>query len=676
MVLRKEITLQIKDLLKENPQGLSITDIVKVVNINRNTAGRFLENLLISGQVEMRRLGMAKIYILSQRVPLSAVLSLSSELVVQLDNSLRIIFTNEPFHKLIGTDGKSLVGKNIEYSPVALVFDDFFPGFLENIRKGLIGKEWAGEIVLTTKDLTFFCRIAPTVFDDGRKGVSVLLEDITEKKRTELTLQESEERYRQLVEISPDAVIIHQEGKISYINPAAVKLLGASQPDEIIGKNVLDSIHPDFHDSVMKNIEKDLKDEISPSLVLQMIRFDGTSIIVEGRGVRTSLGGKPAIQVAIRDISESKRAEAALHESEEKYRTLINQANDVISIVQDGTIKMCNPRLAEFWGGSIEEVLGKPFTVFIHPDALPEVVNRYNQRMAGESPPSIYETIFIRKDGSKSYVELNAGIISYEGRNADLVIVRDINERKKAEETLRESEATARALLNAPTDSVILIDCEGKILALNEIAASRFGKRIDELVGIMSYDILPKEVAQLRRSLMAPVLEKREMVRFVDQRDGIWYDTVAYPIVNESGDVKKIAIIARDVTEQKNIEKQLRKSEQMYKSLLEQSFDAIAIHKKGKITFLNERAAKVLGAAKPEDLIGRPIFDFIHPESRKNLEDRLKELSATEGMSAPLITEKFIRIDGSTVTIEVMAISFDDNGMPAFQVAFREISTP
>ena len=69
MVLRKEITLQIKDLLKENPQGLSITDIVKVVAINRNTAGRYLENLLISGQVEMRRLGMAKIYVLSQRVP-------------------------------------------------------------------------------------------------------------------------------------------------------------------------------------------------------------------------------------------------------------------------------------------------------------------------------------------------------------------------------------------------------------------------------------------------------------------------------------------------------------------------------------------------------------------------------------------------------------------------------
>ena len=74
MVLKKEISDQIKDLLQKNPQGLKITDIVKVIRINRNTAGRYLENLLVSGQVEMRHLGMAKIYKISQRVPLSAVL--------------------------------------------------------------------------------------------------------------------------------------------------------------------------------------------------------------------------------------------------------------------------------------------------------------------------------------------------------------------------------------------------------------------------------------------------------------------------------------------------------------------------------------------------------------------------------------------------------------------------
>ena len=579
MVLRKEIALQIKDLLKENPQGLSITDIVKVVNINRNTAGRYLENLLISGQVEMRRLGMAKIYMLSQRVPLSAVLSISSELVMQFDSSLRIIFANEPFLKLIGTDSKNLLGKNIEYTPVALVFDDLFPGFLENIREGLMGKEWAGDILLSTKDLIFFCRVAPTVFDDGRKGVSVLLEDITGKKRAEVTLKDSEDRYRKLVEISPDAVFLHREGKIIYASPAAFKLLGASHSDEIIGKNILDFIHPEFHDAVRKNIEKDLGGDISPAIELHMLRVDGTSIIVEGRGVKTNIEGKPAVQVAIRDITERKHAEEALRESEErlrlllnstddlifmqdpegrylyfnsaarygvtieemlgstpydlldresadriverlkkvaktgqsireetplvwkgqtlwfsdslspvrdlngtitavvtisqnitgrkcaeialreseeKYRTLVDRANDVICVIQDGILKMCNPRLPEFWGGSVEEIMGRSFIDYIHPYDLSVVIDRYNRRMAGEIPPSIYETILNRKDGSRFYAELNAGIVSYEGKPADLVIIRDMNKRKKAEEALRESEATARALMNAPTDSVIL----------------------------------------------------------------------------------------------------------------------------------------------------------------------------------------------------------------------------
>jgi PAS domain S-box-containing protein len=577
MALIKEITAQIKDVLSKNPQGLSIKEIVSAVDINRNTAGRYLENLLVSGQVEMRQFGMAKIYKLSQRVPLSAVLSISSELVIQLDRSLRIIFANEPFLHLFGIDAESSFGKNIEYTPVTTVFDDSFPEFLRNIQGGVAGKEWTGEILLTTKDLIFFCRIAPTVFDDGRKGVSVFFQDITQRKldeqkveeserqfrllaensldmisrikpdgtriyvspaykttlgyepeeligkkdefihpddarimksfRNTLTprnssatitfrtkhkdghyiwieskvkaifdektlklseyytvtrditerkkaaelLQESEDKYRKLVEISPDAVIIHQEGKISYVNPAAFKLLGASQPDEIIGKNVLDSIHPDFHDPVMKNIEKDLKEEISPSLVLQMIRLDGTSIIVEGRGVRTSLGGKPAIQVAMRDITERKRAEDALRNSEEKYRTLIDRANDGICVIQDSVIKMCNARLTEFWGGSIEEMLGKSFRDFIHPDALSDIVDRYNRRMAGETLPPVYETILKRRDGSRFHAELNAGLVSYEGRPANLIIIRDINDRKKAEGVLRESEERYRTLTRLHT---------------------------------------------------------------------------------------------------------------------------------------------------------------------------------------------------------------------------------
>ncbi len=208
MVLKKEISLQIKNVLKENPQGLRITDIIKKVKINRNTAGRYLENMLVSGQVEMRRFGMAKIYTLSQRVPLSALLSISSELILQIDNSLRVIYANEPFLLLVGTDSKSLLGKNIEYSPVATMFDDLFPQFIEKIKEGIAGNQWADDIILPTKDFIFFCRIAPTVFDDGRKGVSIIFEDITEKKLAEKALQNSEMQYRSLVETTGTGYVI------------------------------------------------------------------------------------------------------------------------------------------------------------------------------------------------------------------------------------------------------------------------------------------------------------------------------------------------------------------------------------------------------------------------------------------------------------------------------------
>jgi PAS domain S-box-containing protein len=553
MGLKKEISDQIKDLLRKNPQGLSITDIVKAVNINRNTAGRYLENLLVSGQVELRRFGMAKIYRISQRVPLSAVLSISAESVIQLDSFLRIVFVNESFCSLAGTDSTNLVGKNIEYTPVGLVFDELFVKFIERIREGVAGIEWSGEINLRSKGIIVFCRIAPTVFEDGRRGVSILLEDITgrkqgeralleseataralmnsptdtvilmdtsgiildlnetaalkfkknrddllgtladtllphevaqsrrtlttrviekkqavryederdgrwydtvaypiivngevtriamiarditDRKKSEEALRESEERYRQLVEISPDAVIIHQEGKITYLNPAALSLLGAKDANELLGKPVLDTIHPDYRDNVRNQIKKDLDGKTTPPIELRMVRVDGATVIVEGRGVKTTLHGQPAIQVAIRDITERKYVESELRESEDKYRTLIDLANDVVCIVQEGIIKMCNPRLEYYWGGSLNEIVGRPFADLVHPDALPELMDNYKRRMSGESLPSRYETTLMHKDGSRSFVEVNASVIMYKGKPADLVLVRDINDRKRAE---------------------------------------------------------------------------------------------------------------------------------------------------------------------------------------------------------------------------------------------------
>jgi len=143
---------------------------------------------------------------------------------------------------------------------------------------------------------------------------------------------------------------------------------------------------------------------------------------------------------------ERKQVEAALRESEEKYRSLVERANDGITIIQDGVVKFANTRLVEMWGSTVEEVLETPFANHIHPDELPAMVEHYQQRMAGENVPPMYETVLLRRDGSKVYVEINAGVIAYLGKPADLVMVRDVTERKLAEVALRQRAEELAAL--------------------------------------------------------------------------------------------------------------------------------------------------------------------------------------------------------------------------------------
>jgi PAS domain S-box-containing protein len=618
---------------------------------------------------------MAKIYMLSQRVPLSAVLSISSELVMQLDSSLRIIFANEPFLKLVGTDSKNLRGKNIEYTPVALVFNEAFTGFIENIRQGIAGKEWSGEIALSTKDIILFCRIAPTVFEDGRKGVSVILEDITRRKLADDALRESEDRYRKLVEISPDAVLLHRDGKIIYANSATLKLLGASHSDEIIGKNVLDFIHPDFRDAVMKNIEKDLGGDITPPIELLMLRVDRASVFVEGRGVITNIDGKTAVLVALRDITESKRAEEALRENEEKYRTLVDRANDVICVIQDGIVKICNPRLTEFWGGSVEEIVGRPFTDFIHPDALSEVIDRYNRRMTGENPPPIYQTILKRKDSSIFHAELNAGIISYNGKPADLVIIRDINERKKIETALRESEEKYRTLINRANDVISIVQ-DGIIKMCNPRLAEFWGGSIEEVLGkpftdFVHPDALPEVIDRYNRRMAGESPASLYETIFMRKDGSKSYVELNAGIISYEGKTADLVIV-RDINERKKVTDALSESEEKYRTVVDRANDVICIIQDGIIKMCNHPLTE-FGGRSLEDIIGRDVSEFIHPDALSEALDRYNRRMAGEKVP-PVYETQLKRKDGSIFYAEMDASLIVYEGNAADLVIVRDIN--
>jgi PAS domain S-box-containing protein len=157
-------------------------------------------------------------------------------------------------------------------------------------------------------------------------------------------------------------------------------------------------------------------------------------------------GNPGGVRGIVLDITDRKRAEEALRESEDKYRSMVERANDGIGIVQDGVFKYANPRLAEIGDYAVEELIDKPFTDFVHPDEVAETVEYYTRRIWGEKMPVRYERRLLHKSGRTIHSEVSGGVVTYQNRTADLIIVRDITRRKRVEEALKQSREELRNL--------------------------------------------------------------------------------------------------------------------------------------------------------------------------------------------------------------------------------------
>jgi PAS domain S-box-containing protein len=252
-----------------------------------------------------------------------------------------------------------------------------------------------------------------------------------------------------------------------------------------------------------------------------------------------------------RDITERKQDEIALRESEEKYRSVVEKANDGIAIVQNGMVRYVNPRLAELRGEKVEDIISQPFEKFIHPDERSTILERYQRRLAGENVPATYEMTLLHKDNSKVFAEVTTGLITYQGALAEIVMIRDITERKQTEEIRRESE-------------------------------------------------------------------------------------------------------------------------EQYRRLVEHSPYGAVIHIQGQIVYGNPAAIRIVGAQNIEELLGKPVMDFVHPESRPAVMQRLGEVD--QGKDVPLLQEKFIRLDGRVMDVEVVGYPFTYQNMLAVQVVFNDIT--
>jgi two-component system cell cycle sensor histidine kinase/response regulator CckA len=267
--------------------------------------------------------------------------------------------------------------------------------------------------------------------------------DLTEHKRIESALKESEEKYRLLADNTVDGVwLLDMNLKLIYCSPASEKQSGFTL-QEIMEMSLEQYFTPESLKVVAEAFLEELpKAEADPdynpiiTLDLEFYKKDGSAFWAESKFsvIRDNCGKPVSILAHARDISEHRRIESALKESEEKYRLLVENAMEAIVIEVDGTVKFANRRTSQLTGYSQEELTSRPFSEFIHPDDRQMVAERYIQWLKGENVPTTDTLRFIFRQGDIRWGELSVVLITWEGRPATLGFLTDVTDRKRLEE--------------------------------------------------------------------------------------------------------------------------------------------------------------------------------------------------------------------------------------------------
>jgi PAS domain S-box-containing protein len=395
--------------------------------------------------------------------------------------------------------------------------------------------------------------------------------DITERKRAEEALHESEKKYSTIVEKGNDGIIIIQDGLIKFAN-STIAAITHFTPEEAFEKPFVDFVSPAYRELVIKMYKRRMSGEEFPSRYeSEILSKDGKSIPVEISASLIEYEGKPADMAIIRDITERKQAEEALKESEKKYSTIVEKGNDGIVIIQDGSVKFANSTITSMVCIDPEEIIGEPFIDLVSPTYRKMVFDRYQERISGKEPPNRYEIELFSKDGKKIPVEVSASLIDYEGRPADMAIIRDITERKQVEEKLRESEEKFRDLFDNASDLIQSVDEKGKFVYVNKKWEEILGYSDEEIKKLNLTDVLRKDQIPHCMELFKKVVhgETLDNVEVVFVTKG-GREVFASGFVNsrmKDGKFVATRAIFRDITERRQAEERVLKQSTMLEAI-------------------------------------------------------------------------------------------------------------
>ncbi len=421
-------------------------------------------------------------------------------------------------------------------------------------------------------------RIGPISRDGKVVAALSVLTDITEQKRIDQEMRDSAARYRQLVELSPDAIIAHDSERLVFANTAAAAMLGAATIEDLVGRPMLDFVQPQHHHMVRERVAKTIATGIAnPMSERALLRVDGTPIDVEATSNAIAMdGSSTVIQVVMRDITRRKAAEIALRESESKFRAIFESSIDAVGVSKSGIHQFANRAYLKLFGYGDAEIAGRPIVDLLAPPERSGIADRIRRRSEGEPSATTYETIGLRKDGSEFEMEVHISTFTQEGDLHTVAVIRDISERKRGEEARRRLEGEREQLyertelqLERLPLACIVHDAQFRVISWNPAADRMFGYQRGEVLGRNSFEMLVFPESRAHVTALFERLAAGELVISGEE-----------PIITKSGriihcrwinnamhtsDGAFIGVIsmAQDVTEQKQLEERLRQSQKM-----------------------------------------------------------------------------------------------------------------
>ena len=713
MLNDNEKILKIRHLLKVHPRGLSISSIAQKLKINRNSLAKYLEILLVTGQVEMRTYGVAKVYYLTSRVPLSAMMKFAAELIIVLDDHKTVIQANDNFLSFFGLRREDLVGTNIS-ALSQLPFSDFpFQSLIEEThRTGELIKEV--RVKKDKNEVQFKVKFVSTVFDDGAHGITIFFEDITQQKEYEQQLQENEARYRAVVEDQTELISrFLPDGAHIFVNEAYCRYFQKKRED-LLGHRFTPAIPPEDLQRLKTHFLSLTPEHpvatidhrvILPDRQVRWHRwrdhalFDQNGTLAEYQSLGNDITEQKHVEDLVRIQRDLAIVLSSTNDLQEALRMILDYVLQIENVDSGGIYSVDNStmeihllaskgfssqfiqRIGHFNTESpLSGLVQKGIPVYTRFDELSHSVDnicRGEGLRAFALIPVYAEGKIIASLNLASRTSDDFPPNTQRALEAIAAQIGGVIVRVKVGEELKKSEERYKTLAESAQDAIYTLTTDGILTYMNTSGAAMLGVSPEQIVGLPIEKLFPLTVAEEFQTKMKDAVSLKKPIRHETKIEYgnhiLWLDAQIVPQIGPDGSIVQMIGISRDITLHKKAEDALRESEEKYRVLVETSRDGILIIDfNGVITFANTAAVKMYNLDTPKDVVGMSVFDIVTPEFRQSVLNNIQKVQ--QGVESFFSTYRGISATGREVWVECHSVILTYQGRPAIMVSLRDIT--